>query len=230
MARDGERRRFIERAAEETRLEKDLIKRDLGKLLLALEQEQTCRINAVTACHGDEQRSRELTDEEKAEALAFLKAPDLVEKIGAAFDACGLVGEGANRLAAYLACTSRKLDKPLAVIIQSTSAAGKSTLMEAVLSMFPEEERVKYSAMTGQSLYYLGETNLKTQDPRHRRGRGRREGFLCVEASAERRRTHHCQHRQRSDHGPHGNAGIPCRGAGDAVSHDHGRGDRRGTC
>ena len=39
MARDGERRRFIERAAEETRLEKDLIKRDLGKLLLALEQD-----------------------------------------------------------------------------------------------------------------------------------------------------------------------------------------------
>ena len=27
--------------------------------------------------------------------------------------------------------------------------------------MFPEEERVKYSAMTGQSLYYLGETDLK---------------------------------------------------------------------
>jgi hypothetical protein len=33
--------------------------------------------------------------------------------------------------------------------------------MEAVLAMFPEEERIKYSAMTGQSLYYLGETNLK---------------------------------------------------------------------
>jgi hypothetical protein len=49
----------------------------------------------------------------------------------------------------------------LAVIIQSTSAAGKSTLMEAVLAMLPEEERIKYSAMTGQSLYYLGETNLK---------------------------------------------------------------------
>jgi hypothetical protein len=49
----------------------------------------------------------------------------------------------------------------LAVIIQSTSAAGKSTLMEAVLSFFPDEEQVKYSAMTGQSLYYLGEANLK---------------------------------------------------------------------
>ncbi|MCP4485998.1 MAG: DNA primase [Gammaproteobacteria bacterium] len=56
---------------------------------------------------------------------------------------------------------SRKLDKPLAVMIQSTSAAGKSTLMDAVLALMPEEERVQYSAMTGQSLFYMGETNLK---------------------------------------------------------------------
>ena len=45
--------------------------------------------------------------------------------------------------------------------ILGENGAGKSTLMEAVLAMFPEEERVKYSAMTGQSLYYLGETDLK---------------------------------------------------------------------
>ncbi|MBP7431011.1 MAG: toprim domain-containing protein [Candidatus Hydrogenedentes bacterium] len=160
MAQDGQRRRFIERAAEETGLEKDLIKRDIGRLLLALEATQADRINtALEPSHAA--RPHELSAEDRAEALAFLKSPDLVERIGAAFDACGLVGEDANRLAAYLACTSRKLDKPLAVIIQSTSAAGKSTLMEAVLAMFPEEERVKYSAMTGQSLYYLGETDLK---------------------------------------------------------------------
>ena len=33
--------------------------------------------------------------------------------------------------------------------------------MDAVLNMMPEEERVQYSAMTGQSLFYMGETNLK---------------------------------------------------------------------
>ena len=33
--------------------------------------------------------------------------------------------------------------------------------MEAVLAFVPEEERVKYSAMTGQSLFYMGETDLK---------------------------------------------------------------------
>ena len=160
MAQDSQRRRFIERAAEETRLEKDLIKRDLGRLLLAMETTQQERINAILKPTSGPQVP-DMSADERAEALAFLQSPDLIEKIGTAFDSCGLVGENANRLAAYLACTSRKLDKPLAVIIQSTSAAGKSALMESVLSMFPEEERIKYSAMTGQSLYYLGETNLK---------------------------------------------------------------------
>jgi hypothetical protein len=40
-------------------------------------------------------------------------------------------------------------------MIQSSSAAGKSSLMNAVLSFVPEEERVAYSAMTGQSLFYM---------------------------------------------------------------------------
>lgn len=33
--------------------------------------------------------------------------------------------------------------------------------MEAVLALVPEEDRVQYSAMTGQSLFYLGEADLK---------------------------------------------------------------------
>ncbi len=160
LTRDSDRRRFIERAHEETRLEKELIRRDLGKLLLALEQEQEQRLSAALTINN-QQAVTELSRDDRAEALAFLKSPRLIDQIAETFEACGLVGEAVNCLAAYLACTSRKLARPLAVIIQSTSAAGKSTLMEAVLAMFPEEERVKYSAMTGQSLYYLGETNLK---------------------------------------------------------------------
>ncbi|MFN8986862.1 MAG: DNA primase, partial [Burkholderiales bacterium] len=35
--------------------------------------------------------------------------------------------------------------------------------MDAVLAFMPEEERIKYSAMTGQSLFYMGETNLKNK-------------------------------------------------------------------
>jgi hypothetical protein len=159
MTRDGERRRFIERAADETGLEKDLLKRDLGKLLLAIEQAHHEWLESALGTTGDTVPA--MSPEERDEALSLLKSPDLVERITGMFGDCGLAGEETNRLAAYLACTSRKLDRPLAVIIQSTSAAGKTMLMETVLSMFPEEDRVQYSAMTGQSLYYLGEQDLK---------------------------------------------------------------------
>jgi len=157
LYRDGERRKFIDRASEETLLEKDLLKRDLGKLLLALEQTQEARLNTT----GDDEEAVELSPDEEREALALLKSPNLLDRLTEAYDEAGIAGEKNNLLAAYLACASRKLAKPLAVIIQSTSAAGKSTLMDAVLSFFPSEDQVKYSAMTGQSLYYLGETNLK---------------------------------------------------------------------
>ena len=157
LARDGDRRRFIERAAEETGLHEDLLKRDMGRLLLGVEQ-----VQAELARPADKiVPVVTLSEAERTEALAWLKAPDLIGRLRAAFRMAGIIGEENNAFVAYLAGVSRKLERPLAIIIQSASAAGKTTLMDAVLAFFPEEERVKYSAMTGQSLYYLGETNLK---------------------------------------------------------------------
>jgi DNA primase len=157
LARDADRRRFVERSAEETGVSADVLKRDVGRLLLALEQAQ------VELARPAETASPvvRLTEAERAEALAWLTAPDLVGRLRAAFHKAGIIGEENNTLLAYLAGVSRLLERPLAIIVQSASAAGKTTLMDAVLAFFPEEERIKYSAMTGQSLYYLGETNLK---------------------------------------------------------------------
>jgi len=157
LARDADRRRFVERAAEETGVSAELLKRDVGRLLLALEQAQTELARPTEAASSVVR----LTEAERAEALAWLTAPDLVGRLRAAFHKAGIIGEENNTLLAYLAGVSRLLERPLAIIVQSASAAGKTTLMDAVLAFFPEEERIKYSAMTGQSLYYLGETNLK---------------------------------------------------------------------
>lgn len=156
--RAKERASFTAAAATETNLEPDLIKRDLGKLLLALEAHQEARLREALEPKPVEVA---IAENERQAALELLQSPRLLERILEDFEKCGIVGEATNKLAGYVACVSRKLDKPLAVIIQSTSAAGKSTLMEAVLSFLPPEEQIKYSAMTGQSLYYLGESNLK---------------------------------------------------------------------
>jgi len=102
----------------------------------------------------------ELSESERERAMELLRDPALIERVGADFERVGVVGEQDNCLLGYLAAVSRKLDHPLAVIVQSTSAAGKSALQEAVLAMVPSEERVSFSAMTGQSLFYMGESDL----------------------------------------------------------------------
>ncbi|MFM1979578.1 MAG: hypothetical protein RLZ68_843 [Pseudomonadota bacterium] len=149
---------YIVQAARELAVREEVIKHDLGRVLLKLEALQAQRMaTALTV----EPAAPVMGDAEQAQALAWLRAPDLLARILADFDAVGLVGEASNKLMGYLAAVSRKLSAPLAVVVQSSSAAGKSSLMDAVLAFMPEEERIQYSAMTGQSLFYMGQTQLK---------------------------------------------------------------------
>jgi len=147
---------FIKQASLELCIEEDVIKKDLAKILLQLETLQEKQLNQTALS-----KEKVLSEAEHKAALALLQSPDLLNCIIEDVKASGLVGEDHNALVAYLAAVSRKLDKPLAIIIQSTSAAGKSRLMDAILNLMPEDEKVQYSAMTGQSLFYMGETNLK---------------------------------------------------------------------
>ena len=150
---------FVQQAAVELGLPEEVLKGDLGKLLLALEAEQEKIITAALAPKIPATVS--LDERARARAMQLLTAPDLIERIVTDFSRCGIVGEGSNALVGYLAAISRKLDRPLALLIQSTTAAGKSSLLDAILRFVPQEDRIVYSAMTGQSLYYMGEMDLK---------------------------------------------------------------------
>jgi DNA primase len=152
-ARNG----FMAQAARELNVTEDVIRHDLGKVLRKLEelQEQSVAEALQPAIKPA------MPAEEAEEALGLLKDPHLLDRILADFTRCGVVGEESNKLIGYLAATSRKLDAPLAVMVQSSSAAGKSSLMDAVLAFMPDEDKVQYSAMTGQSLFYMGAMDLK---------------------------------------------------------------------
>lgn len=152
------RQQYLQAAAKEIAVPEHTIKHDLGKILLQLETLQAERINKATQPQVVVPVMNAI---EREAALTLLRSPDLLDKIVEDFNACGLVGERTNKLVGYLAAISRKLERPLAIVVQSSSAAGKSSLMDAVLAMTPNEERIKYSAMTGQSLFYMGETNLQ---------------------------------------------------------------------
>ena len=148
---------FVRQAGIELGESEDVLRHDLGRVLLKLEALQDAEL--TTALATDDKPA--MSAAERAEAMALLKAPDLMARVLADFASIGVVGEATNIQTGYLACVSRLLDRPLAVIIQSSSAAGKSSLMDAVLALMPADAQVRYSAMTGQSLFYMGETNLK---------------------------------------------------------------------
>ena len=149
---------FIKAAASELYVDQETIKKDIGQLLLKLESLQAERIaelkrpTTVTVTLSDPQRE---------EALTLLRDPDLLTRIVDDLGSCGIVGETTNKLAGYLAATSRKLSQPLAVMIQSSSSAGKTSLMDAILSLMPAEDVQRFSGMTGRSLFYLDSPQIQ---------------------------------------------------------------------
>jgi DNA-binding MarR family transcriptional regulator len=95
-----------------------------------------------------------LTESEKAEALELLRDPGYPERVASDLSLLGYVGEEENKQVGYLASLSRKLEDPLSVLVVSRSAAGKSTLAEAVGSLCPQEDLLRFTRLTAQTLYY----------------------------------------------------------------------------
>ncbi len=122
-----------------------LVEADLARLI-SLAEEYLRR--------GGKGPTTELTDEARKEAMELLRDPKLLELLLADFGRLGIVGEEENALAGYLVAVSRKMEDPLSILILSRSAAGKSTLAEAVASLVPPEDAVYLTRLTGQALFY----------------------------------------------------------------------------
>ena len=147
---------FAYRAAHRLELPAAKIEEDLNRLIPLLET-----ILAETKSKGEETpRKVELTEANRRDALALLRAPDLLEQLAADLETIGYVGEKQPKQLVYLIATSRKLDKPLSAIIRSESGTGKSYLMECIAELMPPEDVKYFSRLTPQSLYYMGKEEL----------------------------------------------------------------------
>ncbi len=142
---------YVTAAVAELHANAETLRRELAEVIFAIERAE-----------GEDEDEPEvvMTDAERAAALEFLVDPDLLGRLRADLASLGVVGEATNLLVAYLATISRKADRPFGVVIQSSSAAGKSTLADAVARLIPPEDLVSFSAITGQALYYLGPNDL----------------------------------------------------------------------
>jgi DNA primase len=150
-----QRQAYVVAAAKELYADEEELKAELGRVLLATEEARDAAAAAMAT-----PAVPEMSAAEREAALALLTDPQLAERVADAFCRVGLVGESDAALVLWLVLVSRLAERPLGAVVQSSSAAGKSTLAEAALSLLPDEQQVAFSAMTGQALYYLGESDL----------------------------------------------------------------------
>lgn len=146
---------FVAQTCTTLAVDRECIARDLSGLINLLEELRLKK---------KEQGSRktyEMSEEERREALEYLKAPNLLERLAADFAACGMVGNKDVNVLAYLGALSRMTERPLGTLIVSRSGAGKSFLQDMVASFTPEESLLRMTRLTGQSLFYQGKDGLK---------------------------------------------------------------------
>jgi len=149
-----QRTHFLDAAVTELRCDRETLSAELAEVLHAAER---CRDEAGSKKQAP---TPVMTDAERDDAMAWLTSPDLIGRLGADLAALGVVGEQTNLVVCYLATISRLCERPFGVVVQSSSAAGKSTLTDAVCSLVPSEDLVSLSAITSQALYYLGGGDL----------------------------------------------------------------------
>src|ERR1043166_4071263 len=131
-------------------------------LLRMIEKLEAARLEMRRNGDGESgHKDAPMTPAERDAALEYLKNPRLTESIVDDFRQCGLVGERATVLTAYLAAVSRKLSEPLAVLIVARSGAGKSALQDALCAFVPPEEAVRVTRLTGQALFYKDPYSLQ---------------------------------------------------------------------
>ncbi len=153
----------------------ETIEADITRLLQACE-------NAEEQKPSDAEKNivATISPQDRKEAEEFGRSPDLVEKILADFETCGLVGEEPNKLLAYLAATSRKTDEPLSVLVLSSSGAGKTALQDTALLFVPPEELVKLTSLSGKALFYKDRLALKHKVLSLEEGDGAQEATYAI--------------------------------------------------
>ena len=130
-----------------------------GDLLQIVERLEAERLKLRRA--DEAEQDAPMTAEEREAALRYLRSPNLCERIVEDFRKCGLVGERATVLAAYLGSISRKLSEPLGVLIIARTGAGKSALQDALCGFVPPEDLVRVTRLTGQALFYKDPYSLQ---------------------------------------------------------------------
>jgi ABC-type dipeptide/oligopeptide/nickel transport system ATPase component len=135
----------------------DLVEADVAKLLAACER----RVAMLNPPGTPAPAPGTIPEADRKIGEAFGRDPKLISIILADYERFGLVGERTNKLLSYLTMTSRKLRRPLALLIVSSSGSGKSALQDVTVKFCPSEGVEKITNLSEKALYHKERDSLK---------------------------------------------------------------------
>lgn len=151
------RRGFETAVAKRFDIQPAIVEEDLIRLLDFIEADFMNREKK----ESQGKRGVEVSPEDRAEAIRFLKDRHLIRNILEHISILGYVGEDMNKLLLYLCATSRKLKKPLSALIRSQSSTGKSFLIKTIASCIPAEDLIYLTSASDQAIYYMEDLRHK---------------------------------------------------------------------
>jgi hypothetical protein len=149
---DVQLEKFIRKIAERLEVGASVASASLSDLTAELEN---YRMQQIKAQQEHQIKTYLLNETEKAEAMEFLTAPDLMERTNQLIGQSGILGEEINRLIMYVIFTSRKRSQPLHVVSLGASGTGKTHLQERVAELIPEEDKIEITTLSENAFYYF---------------------------------------------------------------------------
>jgi hypothetical protein len=102
---------------------------------------------------GDQVRRKKAAATEQL-ALELLDDPDVLARVEDAMRANGYVGDLTPALLAYVALTSRVMERPMNLAFVANPSAGKNAMIDAALALMPPEAYYEFSAASPTSIIY----------------------------------------------------------------------------
>ena len=135
-----------------------LLENALQNLTDALEN---YRLEKMNAQHVTPAALTVLSEQEKEEALCYLRDENLMQNTFNDLGKTGIVGEEDNRMIMFLVFLSRILVEPLHIISFGASGSGKTYLQEKIARLLPPESKIEITAFSANSLYYFKSAELQ---------------------------------------------------------------------
>jgi hypothetical protein len=157
---DTQVEKLIRKAAEKLEVGTIALSRAIADLTNQLEE---YRLKELESKQQVKETRKLLTEEERAQAITYLKTQDLLLRTNQDIGRSGVIGEESNRLLMYLIFTSRRREQPLHLVSLGSSGIGKSHLQEKVGELIPEEDKLEITTLSENAFYYFGQRELKNK-------------------------------------------------------------------